>query len=47
VSLGGVRQKDNYNLEVDSSDTAGIIDRCYKLWPVLKVNNELFPFLVD
>ncbi|WAR12752.1 hypothetical protein MAR_026932 [Mya arenaria] len=37
VSIGGIRQKDNFNLEIDPKDTEGIKERCYKLWPSLKV----------
>ncbi|XP_060563958.1 D-aspartate oxidase-like isoform X2 [Ruditapes philippinarum] len=36
LAIGGVRQKDNYNLEIDPKDTAGILERCYKLWPSLQ-----------
>ncbi|XP_052816614.1 D-aspartate oxidase-like isoform X2 [Mya arenaria] len=36
VSIGGIRQKDNFNLEIDPKDTEGIKERCYKLWPSLK-----------
>ena len=37
VSLGGIRQKNNFSKEVDPEDTKGILERCYKLWPSLKV----------
>lgn len=36
VSLGGIRQKNNFSKEVDPEDTKGILERCYKLWPSLK-----------
>ncbi|KAH3774961.1 D-aspartate oxidase-like isoform X2 [Dreissena polymorpha] len=36
VSLGGIRQKDNYSLDINPKDSEGIKERCYKLWPSLK-----------
>ncbi|XP_060062726.1 D-aspartate oxidase-like [Ylistrum balloti] len=36
VVLGGMRQKDNYSLEFDHRDRAGILERCHKLWPSLQ-----------
>lgn len=36
VSLGGIRQKNNFSREIDPEDTKGILERCYKLWPSLK-----------
>lgn len=36
VSLGGIRQKNNFSKEIDPEDTKGILERCYKLWPSLK-----------
>ena len=37
VSLGGIRQKNNFSKEKDQKDTEGILQRCYDLWPCLKV----------
>ncbi|XP_033755736.1 uncharacterized protein LOC117338489 [Pecten maximus] len=34
--LGGVRQKGNFSLQIDQRDRAGILERCYKLWPALQ-----------
>ncbi|XP_045193020.2 D-aspartate oxidase-like isoform X1 [Mercenaria mercenaria] len=36
VAIGGIRQKNNFSLDIDPKDTAGILERCYKLWPSLK-----------
>ncbi|KAL4237495.1 hypothetical protein ACF0H5_002210 [Mactra antiquata] len=36
VAIGGIRQKDNYSLTADPKERAGILERCYKLWPSLK-----------
>ncbi|CAC5403735.1 DDO [Mytilus coruscus] len=36
ISIGGTRQKDNYNLDIDKTDSKGVMDRCLNLWPPLK-----------
>lgn len=36
VAIGGIRQKDNYSMAIDPKDTAGILERCHRLWPSLK-----------
>lgn len=39
VAIGGIRQKNNFSLEVDPKDREGILERCYKLWPSLRVRS--------
>lgn len=36
VAVGGIRQENNFSLEVDPKDREGILERCYKLWPSLR-----------
>ncbi|XP_069112493.1 D-aspartate oxidase-like [Argopecten irradians] len=34
--LGGMKQVNNFSLQFDQKDRAGILDRCYKLWPSIQ-----------
>lgn len=36
VAIGGIRQKNNFSLDIDPKDTVGILERCQRLWPSLK-----------
>ena len=42
VAVGGIRQRDNYSKSIDPKDRDGILQRCYKLWPSLKVLGDVF-----
>lgn len=35
--VGGCRQHNNYNLNIEASDRKAILERCYKICPELKV----------
>ena len=47
VSLGGTRQKNNFSKERDQKDTDAILQRCYDLWPNLKVYTVLSLYLIQ
>lgn len=36
ITIGGVRQNDDYNIDISEKDREDIKQRCYKLWPPLK-----------
>lgn len=37
ITVGGVRQTDDYTLEISEKDREEIKQKCYRLWPPLKV----------
>ncbi|XP_063422409.1 D-aspartate oxidase-like [Mytilus trossulus] len=36
ISIGGTREKGNYNTDIDKTDSKDVMDRCLNLWPPLK-----------